>query len=255
MAISTVQVLQSANRPVPVAQVKRTALFVGATGVLGNAVLQRLVGAQRFEHSTVLAQEPLQQGLRTLDSLVVTGDVSSWPLPQRSDVALVMFEPARMFYQRERALYTPKPEELPQLAPWLLACGVRTLVVVLPHVQGSLPEALKAGLASLEEQSVASLGFDRVIFLRSAQKPPTTQRKHPLEALAQWMLSIFKFMVPQTEQPVRAAKIALLVDALLQLAPLGCTVLAPEQVWRFAQVADAQLHEAVKSWLDTDKLV
>ena len=39
------------------------------------------------------------------------------------------------------------------------------------------------------------------------------------------MLGIFKYMVPSSEQPVRAAKVAELVSALLRLAPPGIHVL------------------------------
>jgi hypothetical protein len=141
-----------------------------------------------------------------------------------------------MYYERERALWTPAPEQLPALAAWLKSSGVQTLAIVLPHAQGSLPESLKRGLASLNEQALASIGFDRLIIVRSAQKPVALIKKHPLEKLAQWMLGIFQFMVPSSEQPVRPTKLAQMVDALLQTTPSGITVLAQEEVWALAQM-------------------
>ena len=39
--------------------------------------------------------------------------------------------------------------------------------------------------------------------------------------LAHWMLSIFKYMVPGSEQPVRAAKVAELLSVALRIAPAG----------------------------------
>ena len=124
--------------------------------------------------------------------------------------------------------------------------GVRTLVVVLPHAQGRLPEALKRGLASLDEQAVAALGFERVLFVRSAQKPQAALHNGFLNRAGHWMLASVRFMVPSSEQPVRAAKVAELVTAALQLAPPGIHVAAPELVW---QAAQGNLRELVKSWL------
>jgi hypothetical protein len=49
------------------------------------------------------------------------------------------------------------------------------------------------------------------------------------------MLSIFKYMVPSTEQPVRAVRIAELLSASLRIAPAGIHVAAPELVWQAGQ--------------------
>ena len=60
---------------------------------------------------------------------------------------------------REAAFWQPPPAELLPLARRLHDIGVRHLLVVMPHVSATPPEALKAGLASLDEQAVAALGF------------------------------------------------------------------------------------------------
>ncbi len=225
-------------------------LFAGATGALGAAVLRRLVGVQLFAHTRVLAREPMQQGMRQISLHQVSGDVAQWPSAPRSDVAIVMFEPPRMFYERERALWTPLPEQLPELAAWLHAGGANTLAIVLPHAQGSLPESLKRGMASLDEQAVASIGFERLLILRSAEKPVDLKHSNALEKLAHWMLSIFKFMVPTHEQPVRATKIAEILDALLQAAPHGTHVIAPQEMWAMSQLSFEDVMRAVQARFD-----
>jgi hypothetical protein len=230
-----VQVMHAASRPVAGAPPGPQLLIAGATGVLGNEVLRRLVGSSRFALTQVLAREPITEGLRGVRTLLVADeDPARWP-PARADVAVVLFDPPRMFYQRERALWTPAPAQLPALAHWLRRSGVRTLAIVLPHAPGRLPDALKRGLASLDEQAVAAQGFERLLILRSAQKPQDVRQAHPLARLAHWMLGIFKYMVPSSEQPVRAARVAELLAAALRLAPPGIHVAAPELVWQAAQ--------------------
>jgi hypothetical protein len=158
----------------------------------------------------------------------------------------VMFEPPRLFYQRERALWTPQPEQLPALARWLRASDVRTLAVVMPHAQMRLPEALKRGLASLDEEAIARLHFERLMIVRTAQKPGEQPGGHPLARVARFMLAVGRYMVPSSEQPVRALKIAQFLAHALELAPRGIHVASSETVWQSAQ---GDVRTAVAQWL------
>jgi hypothetical protein len=250
MSIPVNQALAASRRSMPVKPAQPRLLIAGATGVLGNAVLRRLVGMHRASHTCVLATEPISPGMRHVSAQVVTGDVAQWTIvADVADTAIILFDPPRMFYDRERALWTPAPSQLPALASWLHRCGVRTLAVVLPHAQGTLPDALKRGLASLDEHALAALGFERLLIVRTAQKPTSLAQASALEKLAAWMLSIFNFMVPSSEQPVRATKVAELVDSVLQQLPAGTWVAAPELVWRAAQGDAAQMQRVVDYWL------
>jgi hypothetical protein len=231
------QALSSALRKDPVPS-SPSLLVAGATGVMGNEVLRRLVGTRRFGAAHVLAKRAMRAGLPGVHLLELPGDEpQAWPpLAVKTDVAVVMFDPPRAHYGRERALWTPQPSQLPALATWLHAGGVRTLAIVLPHDQGRLPDAVKHGLANLDEQAVASMGFERLLLVRSARKPGGLPGDASApQKLAAWMLSIFQYMLPTSEQPVRAAKVAELLDLALQMAPPGIHVAAPQTVWQAAQ--------------------
>lgn len=245
MRTDPLQVLSAASRTIPSAARPRL-LIAGATGALGNEVLRRLVGSGRFSATEVLAREPITEGMRGVQATVIRSDEpGEWPLAP-ADVGVVLFDPPRLFYDRERALWTPAPQQLPALARWMRSCGVRTLAIVLPHAPGQLPEALKRGLATLDEQAVAALGFERLLILRSARKPAAQREAHPLARLAHWMLSIFKYMVPSSEQPVRTPKVAELLAIALRLAPAGIHVAAPELVW---QAAQGDMEQVARRWL------
>ena len=258
--------LQAALRPAKSGQQldQPRLLVAGATGVLGNEVLRRLLGSGRFAHTEVLATEAMSSGLAQV-GIALTGPsaIEEWavrPLPAQT--GLIMFEPPRLYHGRERTLWTPAPEQLPALARWFRRCGVQTLVLVMPHAPGRLPEALKRGLANLDEQAVAALGFERVLLLRSACKADAAAEKGLLEQTAAWMLSTLKYMVPATEQPVRPAKLAEFVDAALQLLPPGTHVAAPELLWQAGQTPGSSrdsgqnagqassMQRLVQAWLD-----
>jgi hypothetical protein len=230
----------------PAEPIQGRLVIAGATGALGNEVMRLLVGLQAYREVDVLAREPITTGLRGVQTRLVPGDdPAQWPRVDAA-AAVVMFDPPRLFYQRERALWTPSPGQLPALARWLRGCGVATLAVVMPHTQMRLPEGLKRGLASLDEHAVSQLHFDRLLIVRSAQPPLRQSGGHVLARLAHLMLSIGKYMVPTSEQPVRAVKVAQFVAHALELAPRGIHVAAPETVWRAAQ---GDVRTAVAQWL------
>lgn len=254
MPVDPLQALHSAlRRTAPPAAPHGTLLIAGATGALGSELVRRFAGHRRFAHTRVLTKVPMRDGLRGVETVQVPMSVgpaatpiADWPRVA-ADTAIVSFDPPRLYNDRERALWLPEPDQLPELARWLHGCGVRSLAVVQPHAQGRLPEALKRGLASLDEHAVATTGFDRVLLVRSAQKPGAARVANPAEWLAAWMLSALRFMVPDSERPVRPAKVAELVDVALQLAPPGVHVAAPEVVWRAAQ--GTALRAVAQDWL------
>lgn len=245
MRAEPLQALQAAVRQPPLPAGAPTVLMAGAAGVLGNEMLRRLAGSGRYGQIRMLTREPMTEALRGVECMVVPPEVAAdWPL-RRAQIGVILFDPPRLFYDRERALWTPRPDQLKALAGWMRRCGISTLAVVLPHAQGRLPEALKRGLASLDEQAVAALGFDRVLLVRTAEKPAAAPPAGFLSRVGRWMLSVTRYMVPSSEQPVRAAKVAELVDLALRSAPPGIHVAAPEMVWGAAQ-GDLQI--AVNAW-------
>ena len=246
MGIQPIQVLHAARQPGPPVERKPRLLIAGAAGVLGNEVLRRLAGSSRFAFTQVLVREPVKAGLRGVMATQVPSEMPGEWQRGEADVGVILFEPPRKFHDRERALWTPQPEQLAALAGWLRASGVTTLAVVLPHAPGMLPDALKLGLLNLDEQAVTKLGFERLLFLRCAQYPVAPPKRSLPQRLAHEMLSVLKYMVPDTLRPVRAPKVAELLALALREAPAGIHIAAPELVWRAAK---GPMPEVTRQWL------
>lgn len=251
MSIQTSHVLHAAWHPSPHASANQPRLIVaGATGVLGNEVLRRLAGSRRFAQTRVLAKEPMATSVAQV-SILEVGKDPEFLQQIGNDVAdfgVVMFEPPRLYYQRERTLWTPAPEQLLALAQWFRRCGVHTLIVVVPHAQGRLPDAVKRGLANLDEQALAAVGFERLLLVRSAQKTAPVAAKGVLNKVAAWMLSTLSYMIPATEQPVRPSKLAEFIDIAIHQLPTGTHVASPELLWRAAGSQDTL--QVVRAWLN-----
>ncbi|MEO8056925.1 MAG: hypothetical protein ABI671_01280 [Burkholderiales bacterium] len=251
------EALRGGHARPPTALPQPSALVVGGGGTLGSAVLERLLAGRRFAHVRVLVTQGFHAAMRGLEPLVVAPSAldTAPAAPLAADIALVVFDRTRRANGREDAFVKPQPEALPALARWLFAGGVRRLVVVLPHSMASLPQALKAGLASLDEHTVATLGFEHVVFVRPAQTAPDVRAASGLQRLADGVIAQLRFMVPQAEQPVRVQKVAAFVTELAARLPSsapGTRVAPPELVWLAAQAREPGA--LVQAWLDGREL-
>ncbi|MES2100831.1 MAG: hypothetical protein V4569_13475 [Pseudomonadota bacterium] len=229
-----------------------TVLVAGGGGALGSAVLESLLAGHRFAQVKVLATRALTTAMRGLEPVLVEAfdDVPAAVATPIADVAVIVFDRARHANGRELAFVRPQPHELAGLARWLHARGAKRLIVVLPHAPAALPDALKLGLANLDEQAVAALGFEHLVFVRSAQKPGGARAEQWLQRLADGVLAQLQMMVATSNQPVRARKVAQFVGELaaqLGASEPGTRVAPPELVWQAAQLRDAA--GLVRAWL------
>lgn len=211
-------------------------LVAGGGGALGSAVLEQALPAGRFARVQALVAGPLASALRGFEPL----DESALhtPRPLEADLAIVVFERRRHSNGRDDAFVMPEPADLLPLASALRRGGVRSLLVVVPHAPALLPQALRLGFASLDEGAVAALGFEHLVFVRAGQPGAAAGRRSALQRVADAWLAQLRWMVPQREQPLRAAVLSRCVVALaraLPQAPPGTRVLAPELLWQATQ--------------------
>jgi hypothetical protein len=244
------EALRAGHRsPLSAAAPARQVLVAGGAGALGAAVLEELLAGGAFARVAVLVTQPLNAALRGLVT-VPADTLHAPPALHGEDTAIVVFDRERHANGREQAFLRPQPHELPALAAALRRRGVRRLVVVMPHAPASLPEALKQGLANLDEHAVAAQGFEQLVIVRSAQAPSQAGAKHPLQHVADWVLAQLQLMIPQRDKPVRARKVAQFVAALARALPqasAGTRVVPPGLVWDAAQAGDVAL--LVDDWL------
>jgi hypothetical protein len=245
------QALQGARHRTAAASAARLQplLVVGGGGTLGSALLAEALVVGRFARVQALVAEPVTSTLRGLQPLPLATFEQGGPLGV--DVAVIVFERQRHSNGRDDAFVQPAPQDLLPLAQALHARGVPRLIVVVPHAPALLPQALRHGLATLDEGAVAALGFEHLVFIRAAQDAMATHDGSLLQRFARWWLSQLRWMVPQAEQPVRAVALARCVVHLARRLPAaapGTRVLAPELLWQAAQ-NEAGLPAAVAAWL------
>lgn len=249
------QALGAANR-LPLRPHSRKVLVAGGGGALGSAVLERVLAEHRFAAVGVLADATLNPTMRRLQPVAASDAALAAFAP---DTALVVYDRDRHANGREAAFWRPEPAALPALAAQLQGAGVRILVVVVPHSPALLPAALMQGLASLDEGAVAAMGFEHLVFMRMSQAGGSgSPGGSAPQRLAGWMLSQLTWMVPQRQQPVRAATVARVAVELARQLPgaaPGTRVLPPEWLWHAAQAPDSTaLAALLQGWLQGQAL-
>jgi hypothetical protein len=225
-----------------------SALVVGAGGTLGSAVLAEALVAGRFQRVSAVITAPLASTLKGLHP-VTLADLQEDDGPP-CELALLVFERQRHSNGRDDAFLQPDASELVNLARLLHRAGVRRLMVLVPHAPALLPHALKAGFASQDEGAVAALGFEHLVFVRAAQSGIAASSGNAMQRFASWWLSQLNWMVPSSEQPVRAVKLAALVVQLARRLPEatpGTRVLPPEVLQRASQAEDPE--QELRAWL------
>ena len=228
----------------------RRVLVAGGGGALGAAVMERLLASRRVAQVAVLVTQPLNVALR---GLVTLPHQALAEAPRRTpveDLAVIVFDRDRHANGREAAFLRPDPAALAVLAGQLRQRGVRDLLVVMPHAPATLPDALKRGLANLDEHAVAVLGFDHLVIVRSAHASAAVRAVSAPQRVANWVLSQLHLMIPQRDKPVRAGKVA---EFCVQLAmrlhdsPNGTRIVPPEVVWEAAHAPD--MERFASEWL------
>jgi len=222
-------------------------LVLGGGGMLGAALVARALACGRFARVQAAVDKPLASALRGFE-----------PLPAerlggrlQADTAVIVFERAWRSNGRDEAFLQPQPAHLAMLAAQLRAGGVRRLLVVVPHAPTLLPQALKQGFASIDEGRVAAMGFEQLLFVRSAQSAAPAGVAHWSQRLAAAWWSQLAWMVPQSEQPVRAPRVAELAVELawrMADAPSATRVLSPELLRQAAHSEDGG--GLLSAWLE-----
>ena len=215
--------------------------MVGAGGVLGAAVLERSLGCGAFRSVGVAAVQPLA-GTTTRGLVPLRWADAPALRDFGAETGFIVLDRERHANGRELAWFRPEPDRLAAVAGALCDAGVRRLVVVLPHDAAQWPEALRHGLANLDEHAVAALGFSHLVLMRTAKAPAAAAAASPLQRLAHGVLAQLRLMVPQQHRPVRAAQVAAFAVELAQALPqvrAGTRVAPAELVWLAAQKVDA----------------
>jgi hypothetical protein len=230
-------------RPAADAPTLRTVALIGATGRLGEAVLEALIAAPNIKQVAVAVNHPLQT---TEDKvLAVFGNANApidWRAAAVTDAIIVIDTASNMHSaplphlagKRRDAVYTKcAPQDWLDHATQLHGAGVQRLAIIIP-AEGwlSRPEATRGLLATQDEFALASLGFTALLLVRPEQESGASQAARTLsvsQRIAYTLLRQLRFMLPQ-QTPITTKVLARWVVQRLAGLHDGVAVVETQQI-------------------------
>lgn len=242
-SISPPTALQGANSRQSAAR-QQPALLLGAGGWLGAAMLAQLLVSGGFSPVGAWATRAMGSSHRAVKGVKLEALGQDWA----GGTAFIVLERQGLTGARDAVFGAPKVEDLVRLAQQLHSAGLSRLVVVLPHLPGSLPDALRYGFVDGTEQALSMLGFEQLLLVRSSRDALAMPEGTPwIERLAAGWWSQLRWMLPGEQKPLRSVALARVVvqAAGLMAESTRSVLILPQELASQA----AQAREGIEQYL------
>jgi hypothetical protein len=230
MSIDPASMLQAAQAPGarPAGSLRRV-LVAGATGRLGEALLNEVLARGGFDDVVALAEgdATMSLGLRGLS----LAPLHALPPLDAVLIAQTMADApdARSFHGRDAPFALVDPVQMPRIAQAAAAAGARSLVLVHPLPAWQQLSALHLGLSGAGELSIAQMPFADVIVLRPVAASASAAGSW-LQRVAHVYLSLQLLMMPRSLPVLTSPQVARAAVDLLREPPPGVTVMGAARI-------------------------
>ena len=218
---------------------RRRALLVGATGLVGRALLAELLEAATYERVVVLARSAARANApaRKLDWRVVDFDRLPEPLPTADDVYIALG--TTIAVAGSQAAFRRVDHDLVvAVARAARASGAERLAVVSALGADAGSRVFYNRVKGEMELAVAALGYRTVVIARPAllmgDRAVLGQPERRGEVLAARLLAPVMGLVPRVVRPIAATTVARALVQAVQAAPPGVQRLASAQMQAYA---------------------
>lgn len=209
---------------------KRTALVAGASGLIGRALLARLLGSPRYTRVHALLRRPLPDLAAQPKLTIHVLDLAHLPaLPQADDVFIALGTTIKAAGSQE-AFRRVDFDAVLATARAARAAGARRLLVVSALGADATSRVFYNRVKGEMEQAVAKLGFESLVIAQPSlllgDRHALGQNARPGEDWAARLLRPVLGWVPRGVRPIEADTVArALLHAALDAKP-GVTVLS-----------------------------
>jgi len=222
-----------------------TALLAGATGLVGRALLARLLGAQRRERVIVLARKPLPGTVARDPRLtVLVGDMAALAAEAGAiDDAYIALGTTINVAGSQEAFRAVDLELVVAIARAARQAGARRLAVVSALGADRRSRVFYNRVKGEMEEAVAGLGYESVVLARPSlllgDRESLGQPTRAGEVWAARLLGPLMPLVPSGVRPIAAPVVAAAMVAALDRAEPGTRVLSSADLQRLGRTAAA----------------
>jgi uncharacterized protein YbjT (DUF2867 family) len=216
-------------------------LVAGATGLVGRALLARLLAADRQQHVTVVARRPLPApAARDPRLTVLVGDMAALTrdVPGLGDVYISLGTTIKVAGS-EAAFRAVDFDLVLAIASAARAAGAKRLAVVSALGADRRSRVFYNRIKGEMEDAVSALGYEVVVIARPSlllgDREPLGQPVRRGEAIAARLLGPVISLVPAGVRPIAAATVATALVAALEQAQPGTRVLSSAELHRLGR--------------------
>jgi len=222
-----------------------TTLLAGATGLVGRALLTRLLGAERRQRVIVLARKPLPAPVARDPRLtVLVGDVAALATEiDAIDDAYIALGTTIKVAGSEAAFRAVDLDLVVAIARAAREAGARRLAVVSALGADRRSRVFYNRVKGEMEETVASLGYESVVLARPSlllgDRETLGQPTRAGEVWAARLLGPLLPLVPAGGRPIAAPVVAAAMVAALDRAEPGTRVLTSADLQRLGRAGVA----------------
>ena len=189
----------------------KTATLIGATGLIGGALLEQLLNDPYFENIRILVRGPftlehpkLQKKLvdfNDADSLLVALD--------STDAVFVAVGTTQKKVRGDKEAYRKVDYEIPvNIARYCKIVGCTIFIGVSSVGATSKSNNFYLKLKGEMEEAVKAVGIESVHIMRPSMLLGKRKESRPLEKIGQPLMNAFSFLLPSKYKPVQARDVA-----------------------------------------------
>ena len=219
----------------------RSVLLVGATGLVGRALLERLLAEERSEQVTVLARKPLPAAASRHPRLtVLVGDLVALAAQASAidDVCIALGTTIKVAGS-QAAFRAVDLDLVVAVARAARAAGATRLAVVSALGADRASRVFYNRVKGEMEEAVAALGYEAVVIARPSlligERAALGQPTRAGEVWAARLLGPVLPLVPASVRPIAAATVASAIVAALDAGAPGVRVLSSHELQRLGR--------------------
>ena len=205
----------------------RTALIAGATGLIGQAVLQLLMADERYSAVHVVGRRaPNVQHPKLV--VYLSASLTNWVSPEVDDVFIALGTTIKVAGSKA-AFKAIDGDAVVALARAAKAAGASRLAVVSAMGASSQSGVFYNQVKGEMEDAVSALGFDTLVIARpsllAGDRDALKQPERLTEKLSLVAFKLFKPLIPANYRSIEASSVAQAMIKTLQTAGAGKHVL------------------------------
>jgi uncharacterized protein YbjT (DUF2867 family) len=188
-----------------------TATLIGATGLIGNYLLEELLQDSYYDTVRILIRRPLELTHPKLEKkLVDFADAESFRLAlEGSDVVFCAIGTTQKKVRGDKEAYRKVDYDITvNAAKFCKLNGCETFVFVSAVGANSKSNNFYLKLKGEVEDAVKDVGLKSVHIMRPSLLIGNRKEFRLSEKIAQWVMPVFSFLLPKKYKPVKAVDVA-----------------------------------------------